>query len=133
MGKTIHAVDIGRTETWTRYRDSLCGSCIASCCTLPVEVRIPDLVRMELIDEFEAQEAPKDIARRLKKAGVVEHFNFKNAIFTLTRLANGDCLYLDRDTRRCSIYPRRPDTCRNHPRIGPRPGFCAYVEKVKPR
>ncbi|MFO6138957.1 YkgJ family cysteine cluster protein, partial [Pseudomonas aeruginosa] len=50
----------------------------------------------------------------------------KREIFTLTRMANGDCLYLDRKTRLCSIYARRPDTCRNHPRIGPRPGYCAY-------
>ncbi|MFO6369419.1 YkgJ family cysteine cluster protein, partial [Pseudomonas aeruginosa] len=47
-------------------------------------------------------------------------------ILTLTRMANGDCLYLDRKTRLCTIYARRPDTCRNHPRIGPRPGYCAY-------
>ncbi|MFO6335145.1 YkgJ family cysteine cluster protein, partial [Pseudomonas aeruginosa] len=33
---------------------------------------------------------------------------------------------LDRKTRLCTIYARRPDTCRNHPRIGPRPGYCAY-------
>lgn len=131
MAKVIQTVDIERTETWIKYKDSLCDSCIANCCTLPVEVRIADLVRMELIDEFEAEEAPKDIAKKLKKAGVVEHFNFKHGIFTLTRLANGDCLYLDKNSRRCTIYLKRPDTCRNHPRIGPRPGFCAYSEKQK--
>jgi len=131
MSKIIHTVDIERTETWIKYKDRLCDSCAATCCTLPVEVRLHDLVRMELIDEFEAQEAPKDIAKKLKKAKLVEHFNFKNELFTLTRLSNGDCLYLDRD-RRCTIYAKRPDTCRNHPRIGPRPGFCAYREK-RPR
>ncbi|MCK5516299.1 MAG: YkgJ family cysteine cluster protein, partial [Desulfobulbaceae bacterium] len=37
-----------------------------------------------------------------------------------------DCLYLDQKTRRCTIYTKRPDTCRNHPQIGPRPGYCAF-------
>jgi len=52
-----------------------------------------------------------------------------DGIFTLTRMANGDCLYLDRQTRLCTVYAKRPDTCRNHPRIGPRPGYCAYQQK----
>jgi Fe-S-cluster containining protein len=122
-------VSIDRLETWSRYRSALCASCVANCCRLPVEVRIDDLVRMGLIDAFDADEAPKTIAKRLQKAGVVAHFNFKSGIFTLAQRSNGDCLYLDATTRRCTIYERRPDTCRNHPQIGPRPGYCAYAEK----
>jgi hypothetical protein len=89
-------VDVDRLDTWTRYRNGLCTGCVANCCTMPVEVRLPDLVRLQLVDAFEAEhEAPKQIARRLAKAGVVEHFNFKRSIFTLARRASGDCLYLD--------------------------------------
>lgn len=120
-------VDIDRLETWTRYRPGLCANCAANCCTLPVEVRVPDLVRLLLLDPFEAEhEAPKQIARRLSKAGVIEHFNFKHAIFTLARRASGDCVFLDAVTRRCTVYERRPDTCRKHPQVGPRPGYCPY-------
>ncbi|MEK6624736.1 MAG: YkgJ family cysteine cluster protein, partial [Bdellovibrionota bacterium] len=36
--------------------------------------------------------------------------------------------YLNEE-RRCSIYERRPETCRNHPKIGPRPNFCPYQKK----
>lgn len=129
MNRNPAAADIDRLETWLPYKAALCASCVANCCRLPVEVRIADLVRMELIDAFEAEEAPKVIAKRLKKTGVVAHFNFKNSIFTLTQRSNGDCLYLDAATRRCTIYALRPDTCRNHPRIGPRPGYCAYAQK----
>ncbi len=118
-----------RLDTWVKYREGLCGECNATCCTLPVEVRIDDLIRMRLVDEFEREEPAKRIAKRLEKDGVIEHFNHKREIFTLTRMANGDCLYLDRKTRLCTIYARRPDTCRNHPRIGPRPGHCAYRPK----
>ncbi|WP_370448043.1 YkgJ family cysteine cluster protein [Chromobacterium violaceum] len=47
--------------------------------------------------------------------------------------ANGDCLYLDAQTRRCTIYERRPNTCRNHPKVGPKPNFCAYTRDSRPR
>lgn len=121
-----HTSDLARTETWLKYRKGLCDSCHASCCTMPVEVRLPDLVRLGVVDEFEAGEPPKQIARRLEKAGIVAHFNFKHTLFTLARRANDDCIYLDPASRRCTVYDQRPATCRNHPQIGPRPGFCAY-------
>ena len=118
--------DIDEIATWAKYSAKLCNSCHATCCTLPVEVRLNDLVRMGIISEFDTKEPIKKIAKQLKKQGVIEHFNFKHSIFTLTRMANDDCLYLDSKSRRCTIYPLRPDTCRNHPHIGPHPGFCPY-------
>lgn len=121
------AADIERLTTWIKYRNGLCDGCRASCCTLPAEARIGDLVRMGLVDPFEVEEPLKQIARRLLKAGHIDHFNQKNELFTLARRASGDCVLLDATTRRCTIYERRPDTCRNHPRIGPRPGHCAFV------
>lgn len=128
--RLIAAADPERLDTWVRYRNGLCKDCRATCCSLPVEVRLDDLIRMELVDPFERDEPARSIARRLMKAGIVEHFNHKREIFTLTRLANGDCLYLDPASRLCRIYARRPDTCRNHPQIGPRPGHCAYRPKT---
>jgi len=85
----IAAAEIDRLDTWAKYSAPMCGSCVSSCCTLPVEVKIKDLVRM----------------------------------------SNNDCYYLDRKSRLCTIYDKRPDTCRNHPKIGPRPGYCAYKPK----
>lgn len=88
---------------------------------------MPDLVRLQLVDTFEAEhEEPKQIAKRLSKAGLIDHFNFKNSIFTLARRASGDCQFLDAKTRRCTVYEQRPSTCRSHPQVGPRPGYCAY-------
>lgn len=123
-GKNDTQVDINRTATWVKYRKGLCANCQGWCCRLPVEVRVADLVRMAIIDAFEAEEAPKVLARRLKKAGIIDHFNFKNSLFTLAQRANGDCIYLEATGRHCTIYQRRPQTCRNHPEIGPRPGYC---------
>ena len=67
---------------------------------MPVEVKIPDLVRMGVITEFEADEPIKKIAKKLKKDGVIEHFYYKEQIFILVRLANKDCLYLDPTSRK---------------------------------
>ena len=123
----IAIVNVDNCETWTRYRNGLCNSCAANCCTMPVEVKLPDLVRLGLVDPFEAEhEAPKQIAKRLQKMGAIEHFNFKNSIFTLSRRANGDCVNLDAQTRRCTVYDKRPNTCRLHPQVGPKPGYCPY-------
>ena len=127
MKSPLAIVDVDRPETWTKYRSGLCDGCAANCCTMPVEVKLPDLVRLGLVDPFEAQHEPaKQIAKRLTKSGLIEHFNFKNSIYTLARRASGDCLYLDAVTRRCTVYEKRPNTCRLHPQIGPRPGHCPY-------
>lgn len=114
---------------WTKYRKGLCDSCHANCCTLPVEAKVSDLVRMGLVDAFEAEGNLKNIAKRLQKARIVSHFNHKSEMFTLARMANDDCLYLDAQTRRCTIYNERPETCRNHPQVGPKPNFCPYKAK----
>jgi Fe-S-cluster containining protein len=126
----IVGADLDRTDTWIKYERTMCSSCVSSCCTMPVEVRFNDLLRIGLVQEFERSEPRKNIAKRLQKEGIVERYNQKQEIFTLVRMANNDCLYLDRKSRLCTIYDLRPETCRNHPKIGPRPGFCAYKPKL---
>ncbi len=129
--KKVKAVNLDDLSTWIRYRKGLCDDCNASCCTLPVEVDVEDLVRMGLLSEFAAQTEPaKTIAKNLAKQGIVEHFNFKSRIFTLTRLSNSNCLYLDPQSRRCTIYHKRPKTCREHPQVGPKPNYCAYIART---
>lgn len=122
--------DIENTATWVKYTKKLCNSCTASCCSLPVEVKVNDLVRMRLADDFELDENPKQIAKRLRKHRLIDHYHAKSETFTLSRLANGDCIYLDQNDRRCTIYELRPDTCRNHPQVGPKAGYCAYSQNI---
>ncbi|TYO98990.1 hypothetical protein EDC39_104114 [Geothermobacter ehrlichii] len=124
--KPTVAADVQRPSTWVRYRARLCRSCQGTCCRLPVEVSVGDLVRMGVVDAFEAEEPPHRLARRLARQGIIEHYSPGRQLFTLARLANEDCIYLDQRSRRCTIYERRPETCRQHPHIGPRPGYCAW-------
>jgi Fe-S-cluster containining protein len=129
MSRKIPTADIDNLKTWVKYKSSHCQTCRGTCCSLPVEVYFSDLVRMGVVDEFEASEPPKKLAKRLMKEGVVGHFNHKGEVYTLSRYSNDDCIYLDQKTRLCIIYEKRPDTCRNHPKIGPKPGHCAYQPK----
>jgi len=122
--------DLERLATWLKYRSGLCDSCMASCCTMPVEVRVPDLVRLGVLDPFDAEGALKPWLKRLQKAGIVERHSPATGLFTLARQSGGECVFLDRETRRCTVYERRPDTCRNHPQVGPRPGHCAFRRKA---
>ncbi len=128
MRSPIAIVDVDRLDTWSRYRAGLCDTCAANCCTMPLEVQLSDLVRLELVDPFEAEhEEPRHIAKRLLKARLIDHFNHKNAIFTMARRASGDCNFLDPKTRLCTVYDKRPETCRLHPqKKSPKPGYCAY-------
>ncbi len=124
-------VDVDRLETWSRYRKGLCESCRANCCTMPLEVQISDLIRLGLVDAFEAEHVEhRLIARRLLKTRAIDHYNPKHDIFTLARRASGDCQFLNPDTRRCTVYAQRPETCRLHPTVkSPKTGWCAYGTK----
>ena len=132
MRSPIAIVDVDRPDSWTRYRAGLCASCAANCCTMPLEVQLSDLVRLGLVDAFEAEhEDPKRIAKRLQKARLIDHFNHKHLLFTLARGADGDCQYLDARTRLCTVYEQRPETCRLHPqKKSPKPGWCPYGRKA---
>lgn len=131
MKSSIRIVDVDHLETWSKYKAGMCDSCAANCCTMPLEVRLPDLVRLELVDPFEVENIePKLIAKRLLKMRLIDHFNPKHEIFTMARRAGGDCNFLDKNTRRCTVYEKRPETCRLHPKKGPKPGFCAYGNKA---
>lgn len=125
----IADAELDRLETWAKYTSGLCRDCRATCCTMPAEVRIGDLIRLGVVDEFERDEPIKNIAKRLSKEGLIDRVNQKTGVFTLARSSNGDCVYLDPRSRLCTVYAKRPDTCRNHPQVGPRPGYCAYRKK----
>lgn len=116
--------DKDRPSTWRAYRDGMCNGCNAACCTMPVEVKLSDLVRLELVSEDEAQsDSPKKIAKRLMKEGLVRSYRQGTEFFMLEQKNNGDCIFLG-ENRLCKVYLKRPETCRLFPSIGPRPGYC---------
>ena len=107
----------------------MCDGCWAGCCTLPVEVSLADLIRLELATEEEAAISAKAVAKKLMKARIVQAYNAKSQLFILEQRNGDDCLFLG-PNRLCTVYDRRPEVCRQFPKIGPRPGFCPCAPKM---
>lgn len=127
----MNSWDAQRPSTYRKYFKGLCEDCWAGCCTLPVEATGSDLVRLGFATADEVEWSHQDVARRLIKQKIVETYDRKTKMFVLAQVAGRDCVFLDQLTRRCTVYEKRPDTCRNFPTIGPRPGFCPYKPKKK--
>lgn len=97
---------------------------------MPVEVKASDLIRLEIASEDELLNSIKKTAKRLKKEGLISSYREGTEFFMLTQKANSDCYFLDSKTRLCTVYEKRPDTCRDFPaRVGPRVGFCPSEKK----
>lgn len=121
-------VQVALPSTWVPFEKENCTSCWAGCChSMPVEVSVPDLIRMGHLTEMDAVTGLNKAAKRLIKEGIVTEFRSKSVIFVLRQRENGDCIFLDAK-RRCSIYLKRPQICREFPKIGPKPGFCPYIK-----
>jgi len=124
-------IDIDRPSTWKFYRKGLCEGCWGGCCTMPVEVKLSDLVRLGVVHEDETQGSINKLAKRLLKEGIVSSYRHGTELFMLTQKHGRDCYFLDSKTRLCTVYDKRPDVCRKFPEIGPRPGFCPCTPKAK--
>jgi len=96
---------------------------------MPLEVSIPDLIRLDLTTEAEATSDLTGLARRLKKQKIIQSFHPRKMVFVIAQKKNKDCVFLD-NKRRCTVYEKRPQICREFPRIGPRPGFCPYLPQT---
>lgn len=122
--------DKDRPSTWIKYQDHYCGTCNASCCTMPVEVKAFDIVRLGLATQDDIDNSIKKTAKKLKKDGVISSYREGTDLFMITQRANDDCYFLDQKTRLCTVYDKRPDTCRDFPtRVGTRVSFCPYKKK----
>jgi uncharacterized protein len=121
--------DKDKPWTWVKYRDGLCNGCYGSCCTMPVEIKGEDLVRLELATEDEINASPKKVSKRLIKEGIISSYRESSGNFMLTQRSNDDCYYLHPTTRLCTVYEKRPGVCREFPSIGPKPGYCPVRKK----
>lgn len=122
--------DKDRPSTWKKYDASFCTSCKGNCCAMPVEVKSFDLIRLGVTNEDEINHSIKKVAKRLKKEGIIISYRDGTDLFMLDQRPNGDCRFLHEKTRLCTVYEKRPDTCRDFPaRVGTRVGFCPSEKK----
>lgn len=130
MGTRTLKTDKDRPSTWKKYLPDFCTQCLGHCCAMPVEVKASDLVRLGITDEDELTNSIKKTAKRLKKDGYISSYREGTEFFMLTQKSNEDCFFLDSGTRLCTVYDKRPDTCRDFPsKVGTRVGFCPSQKK----
>ncbi len=123
-------IDRERPDTWVKYKESDCRKCIGTCCTMPVEVKIEDLLKLGAITEDDLYITRRKLATRLKKEGLIQSYRESTQLFMLTQKPNGDCYYLDSKTRLCTTYEKRPQVCRSFPtKMGNRLGYCPLILK----
>ncbi len=122
-------IDKDKPSTWIKYKESLCRDCMGTCCTMPVEIKIEDLVRLQAISEDDLHISRRKLVNRLKKEGVIQSYRESTQLFMISQRSNGDCHFLDPKSRLCREYPNRPNVCRAFPSIGLRPGYCPKIKK----
>jgi Fe-S-cluster containining protein len=121
--------DKDNPKTWKIFRAKHCENCMAHCCSMPVEIQLEDLVRLELTTQEEAEGSFKKLVTRLKKEKWIRSYRDATGLFTLEQTPQGDCIFLDVN-RKCKVYEKRPITCRRFPaEIGRRVGYCPSLPK----
>ncbi len=125
-------VNKDKPVSWKPYKASLCMECYATCCTMPLEVQLMDIVNLELVDQDWETEPTRQqlrkIVKNLQKKGVVKSYRESTGLFLIETRPNGDCIFLNKDDRKCSVYQKRPQVCKKFPEnIGLRKGFCPYI------
>ena len=99
-----------------------CARCPAYCCTYPrIIVTKRDIARLAKRFEMTPEEAERRYTKKGEEPGerVLKHR--QDAIFGTA------CQFLDKTTRRCTIYEHRPSPCRAYP--GGRK--CGYYDFLK--
>jgi uncharacterized protein len=125
------AVDKNDSNTWIKYSSSMCSTCIAACCMMPVEVTGADLAAMGYLESLDLDVTQERLsAKRLVRLGIVKHYRENTRLFTLVQQSDGSCIFLEKSTRQCKVYSCRPAVCRQFPiSKGNRLGYCPYKEK----
>jgi uncharacterized protein len=123
-------VDITRPSTWTRFEPKRCSGCEGHCCKLHVDATLDDLRRMGCVADTEAMTSPKKIAKKLRDQKIIQSYNPNARTFRLAQRENLECVFLNSETKLCTIYERRPNVCRDFPDVGPRPGWCPASKKT---
>lgn len=123
----IHEVDKENPSTWLKFTKNSCKTCIATCCTMPIEVRWEDLVRLKLITDEDLALPLKKVIARLKKEKIITAYREESSLFAMKQTNDGKCRYLIGN--QCKVYKDRPLVCRAFPiETGWRHGYCPKRE-----
>lgn len=98
-----------------------CDKCVAYCCSIYERVQVTPKDVRRLAAHFEV--TPEVAALRFTKLNGKERILRRRA----DRLFGQACMFLNQDTRKCTIYDGRPDVCREFPDDT----RCAYFDLIE--
>jgi Fe-S-cluster containining protein len=110
---------IPATGRKTRKYD--CDNCIAYCCSIYDRVQVTPRDIRRLAAHFRV--LPEIATQRFTKLFGKERILRRKA----DRLFGQACMFLNQDTRKCTIYDARPGTCREFPATS----RCAYYDLIE--
>tara|TARA_Y100000592_G_C5299452_1_gene234762 strand:+ start:42 stop:389 length:348 start_codon:yes stop_codon:yes gene_type:complete len=94
-----------------------CMVCVASCCSLEVEINQEDYLKMKALglDHGAKKHSSDFIEKNPIYKGKELFFDelYKDNFARLKKGKDGFCLFLNRETRLCSIYENRPQVCKD--------------------
>ncbi len=98
-----------------------CDKCVAYCCSVYERVQVTPKDVRRLAIHFKI--TPEVAAARFTKLNGKERILRRRA----DRLFGQACMFLNQDTRKCTIYHGRPDVCREFPDDS----RCAYFDLIE--
>ena len=98
-----------------------CDKCVAYCCSIYERVQVTPKDIRRLAAHFSV--TPETAALRFSKLNGKERILRRRA----DRLFGQACMFLNQDTRKCTIYDARPDVCREFPDTS----RCAYFDLIE--
>lgn len=125
----ILEVDKDNPASWKKYTKNSCMTCAATCCSMPIEVRWEDLIRLGFLTEEDLLKPLEKIVARLKREKVITAYREESGLFAFRQTAEGKCRY--QVGNKCGIYEKRPLVCRAFPtQMGWRHGYCPQKPRV---
>lgn len=105
-----------------------CSKCPAYCCSYPrIVVTDSDLARLAKHFQVSEPEAEKRYTRQYRFADGKEKIHERILRHEKDHIYKSACGFLDRDTRRCTVYEARPSVCREFPNGK----TCGYYQFLK--
>ncbi|MBC8031120.1 MAG: YkgJ family cysteine cluster protein [Pyrinomonadaceae bacterium] len=98
-----------------------CDKCVAYCCSIYERVQVTPKDVRRLAEHFKV--TTEAAALRFTKLNGKERILRRRA----DRLFGQACMFLNQDTRKCTIYDARPDVCREFPDSS----RCAYFDLIE--
>ncbi|HWN09396.1 MAG TPA: YkgJ family cysteine cluster protein [Pyrinomonadaceae bacterium] len=98
-----------------------CDKCVAYCCSIYERVQVTPKDIRRLAAHFKV--TPEAAALRFTKLNGKERILRRRA----DRLFGQACMFLNQETRKCTIYDARPDVCREFPDDS----RCAYFDLIE--